>query len=88
MSLTPEEEEKLLLEPYKYVTQLPGKGVRSKLLRAFNHWMRIPEDKVGEIGTIVQMLHNASLLIGKYLIFFKKNPHIFLYFGGNWFCQK
>ena len=69
MSLTPEEEEKLLLEPYKYVTQLPGKGVRSKLLRAFNHWMRIPEDKVGEIGTIVQMLHNASLLIGKYLIF-------------------
>ena len=30
---------------------------------AFNHWMKIPEDKVIQIGEIVQMLHNSSLLV-------------------------
>ncbi|XP_042911133.1 terpene synthase isoform X2 [Parasteatoda tepidariorum] len=31
--------------------------------KAFNHWLKIPMDKCREIGEIVQMLHNASLLI-------------------------
>ena len=31
-------------------------------LQAFNHWLKIPDDKLGQIGEITQMLHNASLL--------------------------
>ncbi len=32
-------------------------------LKAFNFWFRIPEDKLIVIGDLVEMLHNASLLI-------------------------
>jgi geranylgeranyl diphosphate synthase type 3 len=33
------------------------------LLKAFNLWLHIPEDKLIVIGDLVEMLHNASLLI-------------------------
>ena len=57
------EQDKLLLEPMLYLLQVPGKNVRKKLLYAFNVWMKVPEDKVLAIGELVQMLHNASLLL-------------------------
>ena len=57
------EQDKLLLEPMLYLLQVPGKNVRKKLLHAFNVWMGVPEDKVLAIGELVQMLHNASLLL-------------------------
>eukprot|EP00064_Thunnus_orientalis_P009606 superscaffoldBa00001228_g9630 len=38
--------ERILLEPYKYLSQLPGKQVRTKLAQAFNHWLNVPEDKL------------------------------------------
>ncbi|XP_063969404.1 geranylgeranyl pyrophosphate synthase-like [Lytechinus pictus] len=56
-------QEMILMEPYNYILQVPGKQVRTKLSRAFNYWMDIPEDKVKKISEVVQMLHNASLLI-------------------------
>jgi len=34
-----------------------------KLLKAFNIWLNVDEEKVKAIGEIVQMLHNASLLL-------------------------
>ena len=52
-----------LLEPMLYLLQVPGKNVRKKLLGAFNIWTKVPEDKVSAIGELVQMLHNASLLL-------------------------
>ncbi|XP_060067019.1 geranylgeranyl pyrophosphate synthase-like [Ylistrum balloti] len=55
--------EQVLLEPYKYICQIPGKKVRSKLAEAFNHWLNIPPEKIAVIGEATQMLHNASLLI-------------------------
>lgn len=55
--------QKELDRPFTYIQGLPGKNIRSKLMIAFNHWMNIPLDKLKEIGEIVQMLHNASLLI-------------------------
>lgn len=58
-----EEEDKLLLEPYHYILQCSGKQVRTKLIQAFNHWFKIPEMKLSVISDIVEMLHNASLLI-------------------------
>lgn len=52
----------ILLQPFKYIQQIPGKKVRAKLALAFNHWLNIPQGKLKAIGEIVQMLHNASLL--------------------------
>lgn len=56
-------QEQILKEPYNYILQVPGKGVRLKLSQAFNYWMKIPEDKLEIIAEVTQMLHNASLLI-------------------------
>uniref|UniRef100_A0A8C5WIE6 Geranylgeranyl pyrophosphate synthase n=1 Tax=Leptobrachium leishanense TaxID=445787 RepID=A0A8C5WIE6_9ANUR len=55
--------ERIILEPYKYLLQLPGKQVRTKLSQAFNHWLNVPEEKIQVIIEITEMLHNASLLI-------------------------
>ena len=57
------DQEKKLLEPLAYLLQVPGKNIRKKLLHAFNFWMKVDDAKVHEIGEIVQMLHNASLLV-------------------------
>ncbi|XP_032072768.1 geranylgeranyl pyrophosphate synthase [Thamnophis elegans] len=54
---------RILLEPYNYLLQLPGKQVRTKLSQAFNHWLNVPEDKLQIIIEVTEMLHNASLLI-------------------------
>ena len=53
----------VLREPYDYLTQMPGKGVRIKLVKAFNHWLNISKEKMDIICDIIQMLHNASLLV-------------------------
>ncbi|AWP14257.1 putative geranylgeranyl pyrophosphate synthase [Scophthalmus maximus] len=55
--------ERILLEPYTYLLQLPGKQVRTKLSQAFNHWLNVPEDKLQVIIEVTEMLHNGSLLI-------------------------
>lgn len=57
------EQDSLLLEPFTHLLQASGKNIRKKLLHAFNLWMNIPDDVIYQIGEIVQMLHNASLLI-------------------------
>lgn len=53
----------VLLEPYDYICQIPGKQIRTKLAAAFDSWLNIPSDKLKIIGEATQMLHNASLLI-------------------------
>ncbi|OQV25172.1 Geranylgeranyl pyrophosphate synthase [Hypsibius exemplaris] len=58
-----DETNRILLEPYTYIVQMPGKQIRSKLVQAFNLWMKIPEDKLMIISEVMQMLHNASLLV-------------------------
>ncbi|XP_037791706.1 geranylgeranyl pyrophosphate synthase-like isoform X1 [Penaeus monodon] len=56
-------QDQILLQPFTYVLQVPGKMIRGKLAQAFNYWMRIPEDKLMVISEVIHMLHNASLLI-------------------------
>jgi geranylgeranyl diphosphate synthase type 3 len=51
-----------VLGPYDYVTRMPGKDVRGKLVDAFQMWLKIPPSIVSKIKVIVGMLHNASLL--------------------------
>lgn len=57
------EQDEILLQPFVYIQQIPGKQFRSKLAHALNHWLSIPLEKFTLIGEIVQMLHNSSLLI-------------------------
>ncbi|TPX54559.1 hypothetical protein SeMB42_g00237 [Synchytrium endobioticum] len=52
-----------LWEPYKYLLSLGGKGIRNKLMDAFNHYLHVSPAKLGVIKTCIEMLHNASLLI-------------------------
>ncbi|RZC42003.1 geranylgeranyl pyrophosphate synthase [Asbolus verrucosus] len=58
-----QDEVRKLLQPFTYILQVPGKNIRSKLSRAFNFWLNIPEDKLKKIEEIVEMMHNASLLL-------------------------
>ncbi|XP_065361331.1 terpene synthase isoform X2 [Calliphora vicina] len=59
---TQKEQDEILLQPFAYIQQIPGKQFRSQLSLAFNYWLHIPDEKLQLIGEIVQMLHNSSLL--------------------------
>eukprot|EP00744_Colponema_vietnamica_P002697 GILI01004199.1.p1 GENE.GILI01004199.1~~GILI01004199.1.p1 ORF type:complete len:341 (+),score=65.55 GILI01004199.1:96-1118(+) len=52
-----------LLAPFTHVCSLSSKGIRSKLVDAFNAWFFLPEALANEVKVCVDMLHNASLLI-------------------------
>jgi len=57
------EEKKILEEPYQYLLEIPGKGVRSQLIKAFNEWLQIDEVQLKSITQVIDMLHTSSLLI-------------------------
>ena len=57
------ENEHLLLGPFNYLEQHPGKDIRTQFLRAFNSWLQVPPAKLAIITNIIKMLHTASLLI-------------------------
>ncbi|GKT46898.1 geranylgeranyl pyrophosphate synthase atmG [Colletotrichum spaethianum] len=59
--MTPQE--LIIRAPLDYLLNLPGKDVRSKLMSAFNQWLRIPEEKLEVVKRIIMLLHNASLLL-------------------------
>ncbi|CAG8511853.1 10576_t:CDS:2 [Ambispora gerdemannii] len=53
----------ILLEPYHYLLAHPGKEIRSKLIEAFDWWLKVPKEQLVVITKVVEMLHTASLLI-------------------------
>ncbi|CAG9533401.1 unnamed protein product [Cercopithifilaria johnstoni] len=53
----------VLLAPYEYMLKLPGKQLRSQLAKAFNFWLQVDMEVLNSIMTVVEMLHNASLMI-------------------------
>ena len=55
--------EALVLGPYTYLHDRPGKNMRTQLVSAFNHWLRVPAPRLAIITQVVGMLHTASLLI-------------------------
>lgn len=56
-------QESRLLEPYSHIVRQSGKNVRQKLIQGFNLWMKVDSDKISAIEEIINMLHNASLLL-------------------------
>lgn len=57
-----EEKERILLGPYEYLFNHPGKDIRKQLIAAFNAWLRVPEESLAIITKVIGMLHTASLL--------------------------
>ncbi|QSS54569.1 geranylgeranyl pyrophosphate synthase [Histoplasma capsulatum var. duboisii H88] len=57
------EKEKILLGPYDYMVEQPGKDLRRQFIAAFNRWLHVPEESIATITKVVVMLHTASLLV-------------------------
>ncbi|MDI1488577.1 MAG: geranylgeranyl pyrophosphate synthetase [Ramalina farinacea] len=57
------QKEQILLGPYDYMVNHPGKDIRKQLISAFNAWLRVPEASLKIITKVVGMLHTASLLV-------------------------
>ncbi|KAH7099039.1 terpenoid synthase [Auriculariales sp. MPI-PUGE-AT-0066] len=58
-----QENETAVLEPYQHIASIPGKEFRSKMIDAFNVWLRVPDDRISDISRVVRMLHTASLVM-------------------------
>lgn len=56
------EKEKILLGPFEYMYDKPGKNIRRQLIAAFNVCLKVPEESLMIITDVVGMLHTASLL--------------------------
>ncbi|KAF2250596.1 geranylgeranyl diphosphate synthase [Trematosphaeria pertusa] len=49
--------------PFDYVAASPSKGIREKLIKAFNAWFAVPPPALEHITTAIGILHTASLLV-------------------------
>ena len=57
------ENERVLLAPFTYLEQQPGKDIRTLSIQAFNAWLNVPPESLKIITNVVKMLHTASLLV-------------------------
>ncbi|KAJ1903215.1 hypothetical protein GGI03_004822 [Coemansia sp. RSA 2337] len=55
--------EETLLAPFEYLSQVPGKEVRTVMITAFNNWLLLDSNVLARIATVVRKLHTASLMI-------------------------
>uniref|UniRef100_A0A5K3EUX4 Geranylgeranyl pyrophosphate synthase n=1 Tax=Mesocestoides corti TaxID=53468 RepID=A0A5K3EUX4_MESCO len=53
----------VILAPFIYLTNNSGKGLRRNLIKAFNWWLNIEQEKLEILGDVIETLHNASLVI-------------------------
>ncbi|KAL2869283.1 FPP/GGPP synthase family protein [Aspergillus lucknowensis] len=58
-----QENEKIVIGPYDYMLQHPGKDLRRQMIDAFDAWLKVPPESLAIITKVVAMLHTASLLI-------------------------
>ena len=52
-----EDIQSVLLEPYTYICNKPGKDVRGILMDVFQSWLKIPEEKLS-----ATLLHTAMIM--------------------------
>ena len=62
------EKEKIVLGPYDYLFDQPGKDIRKQFITVFNAWLKVPEKSIAIITKVIGMLHTASLLLESHLI--------------------
>ncbi|KAI3326695.1 geranylgeranyl pyrophosphate synthase [Xylariaceae sp. AK1471] len=53
----------VILQPYRYISSLPSKGMRDQAIDSLNTWLKVPPRTTKLIRNIVKMLHNASLML-------------------------
>ncbi len=56
------DKERIVLGPFDYMYDHPGKDIRKQFISAFNAWLKVPEESLAIITRVVGMLHTASLL--------------------------
>ncbi|GFF32211.1 fusicoccadiene synthase [Aspergillus udagawae] len=59
----PDLSNKVILQPYRYLTSLPSKGFRDQAIDSINKWLKVPPKSVKMIKDVVKMLHSASLML-------------------------
>jgi geranylgeranyl diphosphate synthase, type III len=47
--------ERILLQPYDYLLKTPGKSFRTTLLKAFQRWIPINDDKLDIVAKIIEV---------------------------------
>ncbi|PYI01588.1 terpenoid synthase [Aspergillus sclerotiicarbonarius CBS 121057] len=52
-----------LLGPVNYIQSLSSKKTLTKLMEAFNIWLRVPNEQLSILSQVVEDLHNASLIL-------------------------
>ncbi|RDH38420.1 isoprenoid synthase domain-containing protein [Aspergillus welwitschiae] len=52
-----------LQAPIHYICSMPSKGVRSRMIEALNYWFGLNEVSLTKIEQLVDILHNASLIL-------------------------
>lgn len=57
-----QEHERIVLGPYNYMLQHPGKDIRRQLINAFNAWLKVRPESLEIITKVIAMLHTASLM--------------------------
>ncbi|KAL2827634.1 isoprenoid synthase domain-containing protein [Aspergillus cavernicola] len=58
-----QENENIIMGPYDYMLQHPGKDLRRQMINAFDAWLKVPPESLAIIKNVIAMLHTASLLI-------------------------
>ncbi|KAI9372585.1 terpenoid synthase [Aspergillus egyptiacus] len=58
-----DEKERVVMGPYDYMLQHPGKDLRRQMILAFDAWLKVPPESLAIVNKVVAMLHTASLLI-------------------------
>lgn len=51
------------MEPYRYLSSLPGKGVRNIAIDAFNVWLGASAPSVSTVKSAINILHSSSLML-------------------------
>lgn len=53
----------IISAPARYVASTPGKKIRDKAAGALNTWLRVSDADLAQIRRVIDMLHNASLML-------------------------
>ncbi|KAH8882985.1 terpenoid synthase [Thozetella sp. PMI_491] len=55
--------EEFVLEPYRYVSSLPSKGVRDMVIDGIKLWLGAPPQSTAIIRSVVNRIHNSSIML-------------------------
>ncbi|KAH9990889.1 terpenoid synthase [Xylariaceae sp. FL0662B] len=55
--------EEFVLEPYRYVSSLPSKGVRDMAIDGLNLWLRVSPQSTAVIRGVIKTIHNSSIML-------------------------